>query len=196
MSNCGDFDARYTRRVDDARLLAALRERASDLLRSTDCTDVVVPRLFPPIDTERIEVAERALGFHLPALLVEIFTTVGNGGFGPSYGLLGLQEGALDDLQRNALGVYASFRTPDPNDPLWNWPEQLLPIGQLGCAMYACVDCSSNVGPVVWFEPNPHEDGNPWDDSFIALAPSLNDWLSSWLAGEGVFDRVLRSDDH
>jgi len=36
----------------------------------------------------------------------------------------------------------------------------------------------------------------PWDESFIALAPSLHDWLSSWLRGEDMFERLAASEEH
>jgi len=51
--------------------------------------------------------------------------------------------------------------------------------------MFACVDCSTDHASLVWFEPNPHEDGEPWDDAFIPLNISLEAWLRHWLDGSG-----------
>ena len=48
--------------------------------------------------------------------------------------------------------------------------------------MYGCIDCGSPSGRIIWFEPNPHSDGDPWDDSFIPLVDSLETWLELWLA--------------
>lgn len=181
--------------MDRQHLLDVLGQRAAAPMRATDCSDVVKPERFPPVDVEQLAVAEKALGFRLPPLLADIYTHVGNGGFGPAYGLLGLPGGAEDDLRRDAVRLYLEFRRPDADDVHWKWPERLLPVGHLGCAMYACVDCSSDDGAIVWFEPNPHENGTPWDDSFIALAPSLHEWLVQWLEGVDMFARFADADD-
>jgi hypothetical protein len=53
---------------------------------------------------------------------------VANGGFGPAYGLIGVVGGAADDRRKNAVELYAEYRTPDPSDPHWAWPAKLLPV--------------------------------------------------------------------
>ena len=109
--------------------------------------------------------------------------TVGNGGFGPAYGILGLVDGARNEDGLDAVGVYLRSREPSSADPLWAWPASLLPVGHLGCGMFTCVDCRTANASLVWFEPNPHERGDPWDDAFIPLNLSLEDWLRRWLDG-------------
>ena len=50
------------------------------------------PRQLPlilPTSLAVVEAAEQSLGFYLPHLLREIYTQVGNGGFGPGYGIDG-----------------------------------------------------------------------------------------------------------
>ena len=82
--------------------------------------------------------------------------------------------------------MYESNRETSPEDPHWRWPEQLLPVVHLGCAMFFCVDCSDEHGMVVWFEPNTHEDGENWDDSFIPLSRSFEDLMIGWARGENT----------
>src|SRR5690606_16538036 len=82
---------------------------------------------YPPASVKKIAAAEAELGFALPTLLREIYLRIGNGGFGPGYGLLGITGGATDDRGRSLEQVYAEFRKtlsglPSP------WPERLLPI--------------------------------------------------------------------
>jgi hypothetical protein len=36
---------------------------------------------------------------------------------------------------------------------------------------------------MIWFEPNLHEEGEPWDPSFVPLADSMENWLDGWLQG-------------
>ena len=56
--------------------------------------------------------------------------------------------------------------------------------------MYAYVDCSQDAGPMIWFEPNLHEEGEPWDSSFIPLADSMEIWLDGWLRDEDLLGTV------
>ncbi len=171
-------------------LLIALQSRAADPERATDGADVVKRKCFPPVTASDVADAERSLGLPLPSLLVAIYTRIANGGFGPGYGLIGLPGGATDDRGLDTVNLYLDLCLPAEGDPHWSWPRHLLPVGHLGCGMYACVDCSTVDGAVVWFEPNPHADGEPWDDAFIPLAPSLAVWLENWLAGVDMFERA------
>jgi hypothetical protein len=78
--------------------LERIVERAHDPARATDCWHgwrdergneiQVVAEV--PVTREAIYDAEQALGFALPELLRRLYEEVGNGGFGPGYGLFGL----------------------------------------------------------------------------------------------------------
>src|SRR5690242_3913384 len=46
-----------------------------------------------PADRVGVARDERRLGFTLPALLKRLYAEIGNGGFGPGYGLIGLTNG-------------------------------------------------------------------------------------------------------
>jgi hypothetical protein len=47
-------------------------------------------KLPPPVSAADIAETERCLGFSLPSLLRELYGTVADGGFGPTYGFLPL----------------------------------------------------------------------------------------------------------
>ena len=155
--------------------------RADDSLLDKDCSTLT---------HDDVDAAETALGFKLPNLLRSIYTEVANGGFGYAYGFLGLRGGPRNEDGQDSVGLYLSYVEPDPDDSLWQWPYGLLPIGHLGCAMYHCVQCTDPAGPVIWFEPNPHDPGSPWTDSFIPVSPSLADYLQGWLDGKELFAEV------
>jgi hypothetical protein len=135
------------------------------------------------VDQADVSAAEGRLGFLLPALLREIYSEVGNGGFGPFYGLLGLPRGATTEYGLDCVALYERLSLPDAQDAHWAWPAKHLPIGHLGWGMFACVDCESDLAPIVWYDPNSHEAGSPWEDSFIPLISSLEAWLTGWLEG-------------
>jgi hypothetical protein len=166
---------RYRSAVDD--LVARLRLRLRDGRRPIE-DEYGSANPFPPATFEDVVASESRLGFAVAPLLRRVYLEVANGGFGPGYGLLGVLNGATDDRHKDAVTLYEEYRQRDPDDPYWAWPDHLLPVCHLGCAMYLCVDCSDARGPVVWFEPNPHIRGEPWTDSFFPLADSTEAWLS------------------
>jgi hypothetical protein len=139
---------------------------------------LVKPKLFPPATERALARAERGLGFALPALLRELYARVGNGGFGPAYGLIGVPGGATDDLGRSIVDLYKDYRKCCRK----TWPEKLLPVCHEGCAYYFCLDCSRKAVPVLLFDTTAHlVDKEPWEKSTRRVAPSFQRWLSLWL---------------
>ncbi|WP_405921749.1 SMI1/KNR4 family protein [Streptomyces sp. NBC_00122] len=122
-----------------------------------------------PSATGEIAHAEGILGFTLPPLLAALYTRVGDGGFGPEYGVLSLGQ---------AVRTYGAQRASG-----WRWPAGVLPIADFGCAMYACVDCHSQTAQVLLFDPNPGEPDLAWSID----TPSLAGWLRGWLDGTAWF---------
>jgi hypothetical protein len=141
-----------------------------------------------PVATDTLSRAEAALGFSLPSLLADLYLRIGDGGFGPEYGLLPLLDGP-PACEPAAVVQYLANRESGRKDPDWPWPEGVLPISHWGCAMYACVDCRSPEATVLLFEPNP---GDP-DHAWFVDTPTLADWLRSWVEGTGWWD-VMEDD--
>jgi hypothetical protein len=138
-----------------------------------------------PVDADAPARAEAALGFRLPPLLAELYLRIGDGGFGPEYGLLPLLDNPPAG-EPAAVVQYLANRESGRKDPDWPWPEGVLPISHWGCAMYACVDCLVPDAPVLLFEPNADEAGHAW----YVDAPSLTAWLRAWLDGDGWYEQV------
>ena len=169
-------------------LITALRERASAPEWRTDTQDLIATDVFPPAEPSALDEAERLTGLKLPPLLRRIYTEVGNGGFGPGYGLIGVSGGANDD-GRTIAELFTEFRRPDEEDPHWAWPEDLLPVCHWGCAIYSCIDCGDERDLVVIFDPNPHDEG-PWDDAFRPHTP-FREWLQAWVDGRRLWDEMF-----
>ena len=53
--------------------------------------------------------------------------------------------------------------------------------------MYLCIDCRSREGKVWLFEPNNHEDGRSWKNSFIPFSPLLGKMMDDWLDREDLW---------
>lgn len=172
----------------EAEILSELKRRkaagqlaADDSPREADAT---------PLSDREIADAEHRLGFRLPRMLRAIYGEISNGGFGGAYGWLGLVGGATNECGQDSVTLYELCREADPGDEHWHWPEGLLPICRLGCGMYHCVQCLDEALPVIWFEPNPHADGEPWDDSFFPFSASLREYLSAWLDGVDLWAKL------
>ncbi|MGW0823376.1 SMI1/KNR4 family protein [Streptomyces sp. NPDC002845] len=140
------------------------------------------PSLPAPVAADTLARAESALGFALPRLLAALYLRIGDGGFGPEYGLLPLLDSPPAD-EPAAVPQYLANRESGRKDPDWPWPEGVLPISHWGCAMYACVDCHSPEGTVLLFEPNADDADHAW----YVDAPSLAEWLRAWIDGTGWY---------
>lgn len=141
----------------------------------------------PPLSRDAVAGIEARLGFALPALLVDVYATIANGGFGPGYGLLGLGDGGFtDDLGHTADALYLENARPNPNLATWDWPKGLLPISHMGCAIYHCVDCESQ--RMVIFEPSFWDETEPLSTALFDTGVDLPGWLTFWAQGGKPWD--------
>lgn len=53
---------------------------------------------FGPVSENVVQDAEKELGFSIPSLLRLCYLAVGNGGYGPGFGIIGLKGGYASDL--------------------------------------------------------------------------------------------------
>ena len=112
-------------------LIERLNERAHDPARTIDEGEGISsggkPVTFvaaPPATLAQIVNAEEKLGFDLPDLLHKAYQSVGNGGFGPGYGLFGIPTCAEDEKE-SVVGQYLMLRQLQTDPP---WPVALLPL--------------------------------------------------------------------
>jgi hypothetical protein len=114
------------------------------------------PRIYPPATEEQIAAEEQALDFALPSLYRQILTEVGNGGFGPGYGLIGVQDGYTGMTVGSLAETYLSFRREGPDGSGHTWPERVLVVCTWGCGIYSCLDCADAAAPVLVYDPGLH----------------------------------------
>lgn len=203
-------------------LLQRLQTRCTDPARAVDHHVDIVRPIPPPVSAEQLARVEELLGFDLPALLRSLYLQIGNGGFGPGYGLfaLPLGEPGCADLVGMYWYVRGDARQPDPGkyfnpamvdeiplapedeewddadqepDFVWNWPANLLPILSHGCGAYECIDWTKPDEPVFLHDPDFFPPGGKVEDTLIELAPSLERRLEAWLAGEDFSAHAKKS---
>jgi hypothetical protein len=170
----------------DDLTVAALRRRARHRRTNTDQADLRRVESGRPASEATLSKAEERLGFALPRVLHQVYGLVGNGGFGPGYGLIGIVGGVRDDLGRDVVADYLLRREGDPHDPAWSWPEKLLAVCHWGCGIYSCVDCARDDAPVIRFDPNVVD--RDWSIAFAQERPTFVAWVQAWLAGEEMFE--------
>jgi hypothetical protein len=178
-------DPDVTPRRDDGamREYQTLLDRIAERARRDDPpTPQRRAQLLEPLSRAALDEAEHRLGFALHPLLAAVYRGIANGGFGPEYALLSLTDGVTT---QQAVDCYLARRAAQAGTE-WAWPEGVLPILDWGCAMFACVDCRSDDGTVLLFEPNP---GDPnlawWVDS-----PSLAGWFEHYIHDTGWWNMV------
>ena len=179
--------------MDDI-LIAMLCERASDPKLATDMSSKF-PQLAPrPVDETSVSKAVTALGRALPVLLRDLYRLVGDGGFGPGYGLLPLLEHSGPDQIDSVVSLYSALSATDPEDPTWAWPAALVPFCEWGCAIRSCVDCSTRDGAVVTFDPGARDAGEDMSAAVALTHPSLRSWLLDWLNGVKIWELMFEPD--
>jgi hypothetical protein len=167
-------------RTTDDELVRALQERVTDLVDADDPSHALYPFALP----DEIADVEARLGFHLPPLLRRAYG-IANGGVGPGIqGLLSIGEGK-DTLATVYRSFVDSTYVPTPGEAGFDqypWPKLLLPTCDWGCAIWSCLDCRSDDGPIVTAS-----NGQP----FVSTGHTLRSWLSAWLAGVDLFEEMF-----
>lgn len=89
----------------------------------------------PPATPGAVEEAQTRLGFPLPTLLGKLWTEIGNGGFGPGYGLFGLDIGAAAaPFSMSVPDAYLRLIGEDTCEEFLGepWPKKLVMICHWG----------------------------------------------------------------
>ena len=151
-----------------------------------------------PATLVEIAAAESQIGFRLPDLIKQLYTQIANGGFGPMSGLFGVPSpGAAPDW--DLVRAYELLSSDD----YYNggaWPDCLLPAIDCGHEVFLCVDCSDPQHRVIQLavddaslEEADFDDDDrqhrpfpehPCSRMYRLVAPSLEEFLASWLDDE------------
>ncbi len=147
-----------------ANFIELIRDRISGSGAIHDMAEGLspAPQMYPPVKLADVEVTEDRLCVELPLLLKQIYIEIGNGGFGPGYGLLGIRTELGDDCYYESLEDSYEYMVDTAKDRGFDrWPEKIAPICNWGCDIYSFLDCSQPEHPVVVFNPDTHVLDNP-----------------------------------
>ena len=174
--------------------LERIRRRAADPTTRTDWTSAGGGPIAAPATDAHIAAAEGALDFALPAFLTLVYRAIGNGGFGPGAGLIGVPGGATDANGSSIVDLYDSFSASNPDDRAWRWPDRLLPICHWSGALYSCVDCAGRDAAVVSLDLTEYAPGRDLKHAMTEQAPSVEAWLRDWADGVDLWQRMFPLD--
>lgn len=139
-----------------------------------------------PATASEVDEAEELVGHSMPLLLRRLYLEVGNGGFGPGYGILGLRGGHGVPPDGRALDRYAQAAS---NPTIGG---SLVPVCDWGCAIESYVDWADPDGRMWGLDPN------PTGEVELALHPQemrLVDWLAHWVEGRLYQPWVVKDPD-
>jgi hypothetical protein len=171
--------------ADWPAILARIQARVANPLT---CTDMRRGLPDPPLDLATVPALEARLGFALPPLLVDLYRKVGNGGFGPGYGLLSLR---LTEKRAFGVNVFAvlNFLSGDgaqDDDPAPDWPLGFIPLVYWGCTAYSVLDCTAEDLLVYGWDCDCPDAESDWpiQKQFRPTEIGLAAWLDHWATGE------------
>ncbi|MGI5183780.1 SMI1/KNR4 family protein [Dactylosporangium sp. CA-152071] len=126
----------------------------------------------PPVSEQVIRDAEAVIGYRLPPLLRRIYRELGDGGIGPHGGIQGLANSWSNiPMVDGYLELVSAEAEPGEHPPP---PRGVVFFCDLGCAMWALLDCRHPQGQM-W-----------WSDEYESckLHLTLPEWFGAWLAGD------------
>lgn len=162
--------------MDEDALIRAVAKRASVAKTRTDWAERWVPELAPPASSQAVERAEKALGCRLHHLHRRLFQEVGNGGFGPGDGLLGLPGGRLDADGRSVLELRHALFADSAGEGV---PTHVVPLCDWGGGTWSCIDESS--GSVLMLD----------EAGLVDSGLSLHELMSEWASGVSLTARLF-----
>lgn len=136
---------------------------------------------FGPVSENVVQDAEKQLGFSIPSLLRLCYLAVGNGGYGPGFGIIGLKGGYASDYG-TLLETYESLHNlllearqllKEATRPGRMESSALLPFCEFGCNIFACVDVE-NIQHIVYSS----EEGELWREKY-----NLREFFEMWMEG-------------
>jgi hypothetical protein len=168
-------------------LIARIKARVADPWRAVDAATWVEPilRIAPLAIFAELDAAEGALGFAIPPLLRRLYSEIGNGGFGPNYGLEGVPTIPPNPHTADIVGLYEQYSALDPEHPAWKWPRALVPLIGGGCLYVECSYFLQRPHAVGLFDGNKCDCERPVVESLVPVAGSLEERLEMWLAEGG-----------
>jgi len=162
--------------MEETSLISAVAKRAANPMTRTDWADRGVPEMAPPATPEQLGQTERVLKCRLHPLHRRLLQEVGNGGFGPADGLIGLPGGRVDHDGRSVVELREQLFADQTGGGV---PVQVVPLCDWGDGAWSCID--EDTGHVLMLD----------EAGLTDTGMSLHDWMSDWANGVSLAEKLF-----
>lgn len=162
--------------MDEDTLILAVRARAEDPAKRTDWSERWPSELALPATSDQIHHAEQVLQCPLHPLHRRLLQEVGNGGFGPGSGLIGLPGGSVDDSGRSVIELRQQLFSDEEGIVV---PVQIIPLCDWGCGAWSCLD--EETGAVLTLD----------EYGIVDTGLSLHAWMTAWILGVDLVAKLF-----
>lgn len=141
------------------------------------------------LSIEQINQIETELGFPLPDILKQCYLHIGNGGFGPGYGLLpliaskkyltGEDEESVLSFSKEFISCEFSF-----------WEKSCIPLVHWGCGIYSFMDLAQPEKNIVIFDGNNFEEDVP-ESGVFETTRNLQSFLEAWVNDVNIWEEMF-----
>jgi hypothetical protein len=139
----------------------------------------------PPAPVEAVAELEAAVGHPMPPLLRRLYCEVANGGFGTDGDVVSLNDsGRWFSDEESLIDIHRNWSAPHERMDLY--PNHILPLATMGCAIWWCIDLSTPTGDMWGWDPNALCERHRLFPERFTLA----EWLTDWLQGHRTFPKV------
>jgi hypothetical protein len=163
--------------MNEKELLEAICLRAANPIMRSDYANIRLREIGPPATPADIAAVELIIGCALSPLHRRLLLEVGNGGFGPGDGLIGLPRGSLDVDGRSIIGLREALGLGRP--PVLS----VVPLCEWGCGIWSCIDNES--GAVLTMSGFGLKD----------IGQKLHSWFGDWVSGVDLWRRMVVVED-
>jgi len=171
--------------INEQNLINKIKTRIKDPKLYIDAPEAFKYKLIPPVSNDELVDAEKSLGFQLPALLQNIYLHIGNGGFGPGFGLLALNKKGANNYHMNLVDWYLERKNfSHPDYP--NWPKQFITICDWGDCIVSEMDWTSPQASIYRFNGDQYG-SKPFEEVMNCESPSLQKWLEDWVNNDPLY---------
>lgn len=166
-------------------LLKRLKIRVADPVRFLDAAAWVrpTPTIGAPASLQDVANAERLLGFSFPIVIRRMYTEIGNGRWGPSYGFEPIATKSAKPTENDLVGFYlecvSEQRTLE--EPLAQWPRGMVTMIGRGCVDYELCDFIKPPHAVYRLSGDTWFPNTPVSEALTPIAESIEARLEQWL---------------
>lgn len=153
-------------------LLKKIQSRALNPHTRIDM-DIGVHELPPILSEENIQQFENKIGYVLPDILKQLFLQIGNGGFGPGYGLFPL----ISDKEENMLDFSQDFVSCG----FEFWKPSHIPLVHWGCGIYTFMDLEQPHANLQVFDGSNYDEEIPEFNGVFEIPHTLDSFLQAWV---------------